>query len=216
MRFPLGLPALCAVALSLAPWSPCSAAATRAAGKGAPGVYATLDTSAGKIVMRLYEKEAPHTVANFVGLASGTKTWTDPRNGQKSHRPLYNGTIFHRVIKGFMIQGGDPLGNGTGGPGYTFADEMPSGPQFDYTPGTVAMANSGPNTNGCQFFIMHGNASGKLPKNYNIFGKVVEGMDVVDKIASAPTAMGEDGAPSKPVKPVVIRKVTITRVGGKK
>src|SRR5207248_8249631 len=132
-------------------------------------------------------------LANFVGLATGKKNWTDPRTGKKTTRPLYNGTIFHRVIKGFMIQGGDPLGNGTGGPGYKFDDEMPAGPQFDYTPGTLAMANSGPNTNGSQFFIMHRDASGKLPKNYNIFGKVVEGMDVVNKIATAPTTMGEGG-----------------------
>jgi peptidyl-prolyl cis-trans isomerase A (cyclophilin A) len=186
--------------------------ALAAAVKRAPGVYATIDTTAGKITARLYEKEAPKTVANFVGLATGKKTWTDPHTGKKTNKPLYNGTIFHRVVKGFMIQGGDPLGNGTGGPGYQFADEMPAGPQYDYTPGTLAMANSGPNTNGSQFFIMHGNYAGKLPKNYNIFGKVVEGMNVVDKIASAPTVPGGEG--SKPEKPVVIRKITVTRVGG--
>ena len=95
-----------------------------------------------------------------------------------------------------------------------FADEMPAGAQYDYTPGTLAMANSGPNTNGSQFFIMHGDYSGRLPKNYNIFGKVVDGMAVVDKIASAPTTMGSGGEPSSPVKPVTIRKITITRVGG--
>ncbi len=187
------------------------------AGKRAPGVYATLDTTAGKITARLYEKEAPKTVANFIGLASGTKAWTDPKTSKQIHRPLYNGTIFHRVIKGFMIQGGDPLGNGTGGPGYQFADEMPAGPQYDYTPGTLAMANSGSNTNGSQFFIMHGDFSGKtdpnkhLPKSYNIFGKVVDGMSVVDKIATAPLMSG-DRSGSKPEKPVSIRKITITRV----
>jgi peptidyl-prolyl cis-trans isomerase A (cyclophilin A) len=194
--------------------SPCSAAPAQTGAKRAPGVYALLDTSAGPITVRLYEKEAPRTVANFIGLATGKKTWTDPRTGKKSNKPLYNGTLFHRVVKGFMIQGGDPLGTGTGGPGYEFADEMPRGAQFDYTPGTLAMANSGPNTNGSQFFIMHGDGSGgRLPKNYNIFGKVVDGMKVVDKIASAPTTMSPDGEPSKPVKPVVLRKVTITRVG---
>jgi peptidyl-prolyl cis-trans isomerase A (cyclophilin A) len=213
MRLFRGPAAACAsVALPLALLAPAGAAPAKKTAKRPPGVYATLDTSAGKITARLYEKEAPHTVANFIGLATGEKTWTDPRTGKKTKKPLYNGTIFHRVVKGFMIQGGDPLGNGRGGPGYQFADEMPQGPQFDYTPGTLAMANSGPNTNGSQFFIMHGDASGRLPKNYNIFGKVVEGMNVVDKIASAPVEMNEGGEPSKPVTPVVLRKVTITRV----
>src|SRR5438094_462741 len=194
MRLSRGLAAACAaVALPLALLAPAGAAPAKKTAKRSPGVYATLDTSAGKITARLYEKEAPHTVANFIGLATGTKSWTDPRTGKKSNKPLYNGKIFHRVVKGFMIQGGDPLGNGRGGPGYQFADEMPQGPQFDYTPGTLAMANSGPNTNGSQFFIMHADASGRLPKNYNIFGKVVEGMDVVDKIASAPVTMSEGG-----------------------
>jgi peptidyl-prolyl cis-trans isomerase A (cyclophilin A) len=211
---------LCAAALFPVLLVPGSVAMAKVAPKMAksakrpPGVYATIDTTAGTIVARLYEKEAPHTVANFIGLANGTKAWTDPKTGKPTHRPLYNGTIFHRVVKGFMIQGGDPLGNGTGGPGYQFADEMPKGPQFDYTPGTLAMANSGPNTNGSQFFIMHGDLSGRLPKNYNIFGKVVEGMDVVNEIASAPTEMGNSGEQSKPAKPVMIRKVTITRVKG--
>jgi peptidyl-prolyl cis-trans isomerase A (cyclophilin A) len=211
---------LCAAALFPVLLVPGSVAMAKVAPKMAksakrpPGVYATIDTTAGTIVARLYEKEAPHTVANFIGLANGTKAWTDPQTGKPTHRPLYNGTIFHRVVKGFMIQGGDPLGNGTGGPGYQFADEMPKGPQFDYTPGTLAMANSGPNTNGSQFFIMHGDLSGRLPKNYNIFGKVVEGMDVVNEIASAPTEMGNSGEQSKPAKPVMIRKVTITRVKG--
>ncbi len=204
-----------AVLLLLAILAPCTAVRAKSAAKRAPGLYATIDTSAGKMVARLYQKEAPHTVANFVGLATGTKTWTDPRTGKKTNKPLYNGTIFHRVMKGFMIQGGDPLGNGTGGPGYNFADEMPEGPQFDYTPGTLAMANSGPNTNGSQFFVMDGDSSGgRLPKNYNIFGKVVDGMNVVHKIASAPVTMGANGEPSKPVHPVVIRKITIAHVGG--
>jgi peptidyl-prolyl cis-trans isomerase A (cyclophilin A) len=177
----------------------------------APGLYATLQTSAGPIVIRFYEKEAPKTVQNFVGLASGTKEWTDPKTGEKVKKPFYNGVIFHRVIKGFMIQGGDPLGTGVGGPGYQFEDELPS--TLDYTPGTVAMANAGANTNGSQFFIMHGDWSNRLPKNYSIFGKVVSGMDVVTKIASAETTMGQDGAMSKPVTPVKILSVKVERVG---
>jgi peptidyl-prolyl cis-trans isomerase A (cyclophilin A) len=211
MRLSLWLRTLCVLTPVLALASGWGIAPAAAA-KRSPGVYATLDTSMGKIVARLYEKEAPRTVANFIGLATGKKTWTDPRTGKKTNRPLYNGTVFHRTIKDFMIQGGDPLGNGTGGPGYQFADEMPAGPQYDYTPGTLAMANSGPDTNGSQFFIMHGDASGRLPKNYNIFGKVIEGMNVVNKIASAPTTLRPGQEPSRPVKPVVLRKVTITRV----
>src|SRR3954468_18537685 len=115
-------------------------------------VYATLKTSMGDIVVQLFEDKAPKTVANFIGLASGTKEWTDPKTGEKVKRPLYNGTIFHRVIPGFMIQGGDPLGNGTGGPGYKFDDETNNGMKLDDR-GILAMANSGPNTNGSQFFI---------------------------------------------------------------
>src|SRR5438876_9259068 len=157
---------------------------------------ASLETNKGTIEVELLASEAPKTVNNFVFLAG---------------EGFYDGVPFHRVIKGFMVQTGDPTGTGTGGPGYRFADEPVSS---DYTPGTLAMANSGPNTNGSQFFIMHGNHTGRLPKNYNIFGKVVEGMNVVDKIASAPTTMGNGGEPSQPVHPVVIRKITITRIGG--
>ena len=115
-------------------------------------LYATLKTSMGDIVVQLFEDKAPKTVANFVGLASGTKEWSDPKTGEKVKRPLYNGTIFHRVIPGFMIQGGDPLGNGTGGPGYRFEDEFH--PDLRHTKGGIlSMANAGPNTNGSQFFI---------------------------------------------------------------
>lgn len=189
---------------------PAGAAAEKPA-KRPPGLYAIMKTTEGTIVIKFYEKEAPKTVANFVGLASGTKEWTDPKTGQKVKRPYYDGLIFHRVVKGFMIQGGDPLGTGTGGPGYQFEDELPT--TLDYTPGTVAMANAGPNTNGSQFFIMHGDFSNRLPKNYSIFGKVVQGMDVVEKIASAETTLGSDGARSRPVKPTRILSVTIERVG---
>jgi peptidyl-prolyl cis-trans isomerase A (cyclophilin A) len=195
------------VALGLAVALP----ATAAPAKRPAGLYANMQTTAGLIVIKFYEKEAPKTVQNFVGLASGTKEWTDPKTSQKVKKPYYNGIIFHRVIKDFMIQGGDPLGTGSGGPGYQFEDELPSA--LDYTPGTVAMANAGPNTNGSQFFIMHGDWSGRLPKNYSIFGKVVSGMDVVTKIASAETTMGQDGAMSKPVKPVKIVSIKIERVG---
>src|ERR1043166_2000116 len=123
----------------------------RAQEKKSP-VYATFTTSMGDIVIQLYEDKAPKTVANFIGLANGTKEWTDPKTGEKVKRPLYNGTIFHRVIPGFMIQGGDPLGNGTGGPGYRFEDEF--NPELRHPRGGIlSMANSGPNTNGSQFFI---------------------------------------------------------------
>ena len=151
---------------------------------------ATLDTTDGKIVIQLNADKTPVTVSNFVSLAK---------------KNFYNNTIFHRVIKGFMIQGGDPKGNGTGDPGYKFNDEPFTG---DYTRGTVAMANSGPNTNGSQFFIMQ--ADNQLPKNYVIFGKVVEGMDVVDKIADAQVKPNSQGENSSPVNPVVVKSVTIT------
>ncbi len=150
---------------------------------------AVLMTSAGTIAIELNAVQTPITVNNFVYLA---------RNN------YYNNTPFHRAIKGFMIQGGDPKGDGTGGPGYKFDDEPFSG---GYTRGTVAMANAGPNTNGSQFFIMH--ADYPLPPNYIIFGRVVSGLDVVDKIATAPVTMSDSGEPSKPLMPVVVQKVEI-------
>ncbi|HRH26670.1 MAG TPA: peptidylprolyl isomerase [Parcubacteria group bacterium] len=149
----------------------------------------TLETNYGKIVFETYNDDAPNTVNNFVTLAK---------------KGFYDGLTFHRVIKGFMIQGGDPNGNGTGGPGYKFADELnPATPSYKagYKRGVVAMANAGPNTNGSQFFIMH--ADYPLPNAYTIFGKVVEGLDVVDKIASV-----QVGANDKPVAPVTMTKVT--------
>src|SRR6267378_4159577 len=155
--------------------------------------YATLVTSMGDIKVKLLDDTAPKTVENFVGLATGTKEWST-RFGEKKNEPLYPGTVFHRVIPDFMIQGGDPLGNGTGGPGYKFNDEPFTG---EYTRGTLAMANSGPNTNGSQFFIMH--ADYPLPPSYVIFGKVTKGLDVVDKIATAPVTMSSSGENSKPV-----------------
>ncbi|NMB70259.1 peptidylprolyl isomerase [candidate division WWE3 bacterium] len=146
--------------------------------------YVTLDTTEGKIKIELAFNETPKTAGNFWDLAS---------------KGFYNNTIFHRAIDGFMIQGGDPNGDGTGGPGYKFDDEKFSG---EYTRGTVAMANSGPNTNGSQFFIMHKDYP--LPKNYVIFGHVVDGIEVVDKIATAPVTVNTFGEQSKPVAPIKV------------
>lgn len=148
-----------------------------------PGVYATFHTSMGDIVIELYEKQAPKTVANFVALARGEREWVDPTSGKRTSRPLYDGTIFHRVIPEFMIQGGDPLGNGTGGPGYRFTDEFVRELKFD-RPGLLAMANSGPNTNGSQFFITEV-PTPWLTGKHTIFGTVVSGQELVPQIARA-------------------------------
>ena len=147
--------------------------------------FATLKTSVGDIKVKLMPEHAPKTVANFVELAGGKRTWTDPKTGKERNDALYSGTIFHRVIKDFMIQGGDPLGTGTGGPGYKFEDEVKGGPSFD-KPGLLAMANSGPNTNGSQFFITEVPTTW-LTGKHTIFGEVVEGFDVVQKIAQSKT-----------------------------
>jgi peptidyl-prolyl cis-trans isomerase A (cyclophilin A) len=149
-------------------------------------LFATIHTNFGDITVRLYEKEAPKTVANFVGLATGEQEWVDPRSGKKSKARLYDGTGFHRVIPQFMIQGGDPLGTGTGGPGYKFEDEFQSNRKFD-RPGLLAMANSGPNTNGSQFFITEV-ATPHLNNRHTIFGEVVKGQDLVPQIARAGNA----------------------------
>ena len=148
-------------------------------GKG--DLYAIFQTSRGNIVVKLLEKEAPKTVANFVGLATGKQQWTDPRTRQKTTAKLYDGTVFHRVIPQFMIQGGDPLGTGTGDPGYRFEDEFQSGRKFD-RPGLLAMANAGPNTNGSQFFITEV-PTPHLNNKHTIFGEVVKGQDLVPQIA---------------------------------
>jgi peptidyl-prolyl cis-trans isomerase A (cyclophilin A) len=166
--------------LSLATPVLAQAPASPAAAASAPQ-YATFETSAGKIGVKLLTARAPKTVANFVGLATGTKEWTDPR-GQKTKVPLYDGTIFHRVIPNFMIQGGDPRGNGTGDPGYRFEDEVHADDVF--RPGILAMANSGPNTNGSQFFITEV-APTHLNGKHTIFGEVVCGFELVGKIARA-------------------------------
>jgi peptidyl-prolyl cis-trans isomerase A (cyclophilin A) len=171
----------------------------------APGTYAVFETSQGNIVVRLLEKEAPQTVANFIGLAEGTKEFADPRSGQKTKRPFYDGLIFHRVIPDFMIQGGCPLGTGTGGPGYQFADEFHASLRHS-TPGKLSMANSGPNTNGSQFFITVA-ATPWLDKRHSIFGEVVEGQDVADKISKLPRDSSD-----RPRTPVTLQHVRIERV----
>ena len=165
-------------------------------------LYATFDTTQGQIVVRLFAKDAPKTVANFVGLAAGEKEFTDPRDGKVGKKPFYDGLIFHRVIPNFMIQGGDPMGQGFGGPGYKFEDEFQSGRRFDKV-GLLAMANAGPNTNGSQFFITVSTPA-HLNNRHTIFGEVISGYDVVEKIVNTP-APG-----SRPTTPQVMKKVTIS------
>lgn len=160
------------------------------------------ETSLGNITCILYPKQAPITVKNFIGLAKGDIDWIDPRTNQKSNAPLYDGTIFHRVIPDFMIQGGDPLGQGIGGPGYKFEDEIDDKLNFD-KPGMLAMANSGPATNGSQFFITVAPAPW-LKGHHTIFGKVVKGQDIVDKIS-----LVQKGDNDKPITPVILIKLTI-------
>jgi peptidyl-prolyl cis-trans isomerase A (cyclophilin A) len=169
------------------------------------GTYAIFETSQGNIVIRLLEKEAPKTVANFVGLAEGTKEFTDEKTGQKAKRPFYDGLGFHRVIPQFMIQGGCPLGTGTGGPGYKFADEFH--PSLKHSKaGKLSMANAGPGTNGSQFFITVA-ATPWLDNRHTIFGEVIEGQDVANKISNLPRDSGD-----RPRTPVTIAKLTIERV----
>jgi len=168
-------------------------------------VLAHFTTTEGNFTARLFDTEVPNTVANFAGLAEGTKEWTDPRHGRKVKEPYYNGTVFHRVIADFMIQGGDPLGQGTGGPGYNFADE------FDRKlrhakPGILSMANRGPNTNGGQFFITLV-PTPWLDDKHSVFGEIVEGMDVVEKIGGIATSKPGD----RPLTPITITSVTIER-----
>ena len=165
---------------------------------------ATLQTSEGTIVVRLFPDHAPKTVSNFVELAEGTRQWTDPNTRQTSNGKLYGGTIFHRVIPDFMIQGGDPLGTGTGGPGYKFGDEFHPELSFD-RPYLLAMANAGPGTNGSQFFITTV-PTPWLNRKHTIFGEVIQGADVVDRISHVKTRTGD-----RPVTDVVLESVTITR-----
>ena len=174
-----------------------------------PGTYATLDTSLGKIVCRLFEKDAPITVKNFTDLAEGKRAWKDTVSGKGGNGPLYDGTIFHRVIPSFMIQGGDPSGTGMGGPGYKFQDETKGSPHKFDEPGKLAMANSGPGTNGSQFFITVAPTTW-LTGNHTIFGEVIEGQDVVDKITAAPR--NRQDRPDRPEKDIVLQSVAIERV----
>jgi peptidyl-prolyl cis-trans isomerase A (cyclophilin A) len=173
----------------------------------AEDLYATLSTTEGDIRVQLFPNHAPKTVSNFVELAEGTREWTDPRSGSRTSTPLYDGTVFHRVISGFMIQGGDPLGTGTGGPGYRFADEIH--PELAFTrPYLLAMANAGPGTNGSQFFITVAPTQW-LTGKHTIFGEVADadGRAVVDKIIAVPT-----GQMDRPATDVTVTKVTIERV----
>ena len=167
-------------------------------------VFADFETSQGTFTIRLFADEVPNTVANFTGLAEGTKTFTDPATGKPATRPYYDGQIFHRIIDGFMIQGGDPLGQGIGGPGYEFADEFHPRLRHDRA-GILSMANRGPNTNGSQFFITLA-PTPHLDNRHSVFGEVVEGLDVVKKIGRTPT-----GRQDRPVQDVVIASVKIRR-----
>ena len=171
-----------------------------------PGTYAIFDTSEGEIVCRLFEKDAPKTVQNFIDLAEGKREWTHPVTRKKSTDKLYNGTIFHRVIPDFMIQGGDPAGTGFGGPGYQFEDETKGSPHKFDKPGKLAMANAGPNTNGSQFFITVAPTQW-LTGKHTIFGEVIEGQDVVDKITSTPRNRQD-----KPMTDIQVKSLKIERV----
>ncbi|MBL9036983.1 MAG: peptidylprolyl isomerase [Archangium sp.] len=169
-------------------------------------LFAKFDTTEGTIVVRLFPKDAPKTVENFVGLATGEKPWTHPASGEAQKGvPLYDGTIFHRCISNFMVQGGDPLGRGTGGPGFKFEDEFQSGRKFDKT-GLLAMANAGPGTNGSQFFITAA-ATPWLNNRHTIFGEVTSGQDVVDRVAN----VIPKGAGDRPKTDVVVKKLTISK-----
>ena len=168
-------------------------------------LQAHFTTSDGTFTIRLFDTEVPKTVANFVGLAEGTKEFVDPKSSQTTSRPFFDGLIFHRVIENFMIQGGDPLGTGTGGPGYRFADEFH--PTLRHNkPGVLSMANSGPNSNGSQFFITLV-ATPWLDNKHSVFGEVVGGMDIIQKIGSTRTIKPND----RPVTPITIQSVTIER-----
>ena len=167
-------------------------------------LFATIKTNLGSITVKLFSKDAPRTVKNFVGLSTGEREWRSPATGeQKRGVPLYTGTIFHRVIEGFMIQGGDPLGNGTGNPGYQFEDEVASGRTFDRV-GLLAMANAGPGTNGSQFFITTSTPT-NLNGKHTIFGEVIRGFAVVEAISKVPKGQGD-----RPLEPVVIQGISIS------
>ncbi|MBZ5514537.1 MAG: peptidylprolyl isomerase [Acidobacteriia bacterium] len=170
-----------------------------------PGLYAVFETTLGEVACRLFPDKAPKTVENFVGLAQGIKEFVDPQTRARVKRPFYDGLIFHRVIPKFMIQGGCPLGSGTGGPGYKFADEFSKDLRFD-RPGKLAMANSGPDTNGSQFFITVA-ATDWLTNHHTIFGEVVRGYEVVEKIANASRDRSD-----RPTTAVVMHSLRIVEV----
>lgn len=172
--------------------------------KAGDKLYATFKTSMGDMKVELYWEDAPLTVANFVGLAKGSKAWLNPKTNKESHESLYKGSIFHRVIPGFMIQGGDPLGTGMGGPGYSFKDEF--SPKLRHNAaGILSMANSGPNSNGSQFFITEG-PTPHLDHRHSIFGKVIENVALIEKIAQV-----SRGVNDRPVKDVVINEIIIAK-----
>nr|WP_291515895.1 peptidylprolyl isomerase [Bdellovibrio sp. ArHS] len=173
--------------------------------KGNKEMFALFETTKGNFKVKLLSDKAPKTVENFVGLAEGTKEWTDPKTGSKVKKPFYDGLTFHRVIKDFMIQGGCPLGTGTGGPGYRFEDEFTPGQQKHDKPGILSMANAGPNTNGSQFFVTTV-PTPWLDGRHTVFGEVVEGMDVVHSIENSKT-----GPMDRPVEAVVIKHVKIVK-----
>jgi peptidyl-prolyl cis-trans isomerase A (cyclophilin A) len=211
----LGLAAGCQRGAEKSAPTPSQPAATATAPKEAPKAaeatpenvkeYAIIKTNMGTIKLELFRDKAPKTVANFVDLAEGKKMWTHPLTGRKQRTPFYDGLLFHRVMPHFMIQGGDPVGNGMGNPGYQFEDEI--APDLNFSkPGVLAMANAGPNTNGSQFFITVAPTS-HLNGKHTIFGRVVEGMDVANKIANVPR-----GPNDRPINPVIMEKVTIERV----
>jgi peptidyl-prolyl cis-trans isomerase A (cyclophilin A) len=174
-----------------------------------PGTYATFTTSTGNFTARLFVEDAPKTVENFVGLATGRKAWKDPRTNATVHRPYFNNVLFHRVIPGFMIQGGDPTGTGMGGPGYEFADEISPKHRHDKA-GILSMANHGPNTNGGQFFVTVAPYP-SLDGHYSIFGEIVDGLDNVVAISKVPRAMS-GASKDRPLTPVVIKTVKIQTV----
>jgi peptidyl-prolyl cis-trans isomerase A (cyclophilin A) len=185
------------------------AAPAMTAAKYGPGVYALFTTNQGNFIARLFDKDAPNTVQNFVGLAEGKKQWKDPKTGRLIRRPYYNNVLFHRVIPNFMIQGGDPEGTGMGGPGYTFPDEISPNHRHN-KPGILSMANRGPNTNGGQFFITVAPYP-SLDGHYSIFGEIVEGQEVVNAISKVPRKMADPGK-DRPLTPVIIKQVKIERI----
>jgi peptidyl-prolyl cis-trans isomerase A (cyclophilin A) len=212
MRKSSGLALVALVALAGCKKDPAGGGATAGAAEGpwtakvvaGQELYATITTTMGAFTVKLYSKDAPKTVRNFVGLATGEREWRHPATGEiKRGVPLYPGTIFHRVIEGFMIQGGDPLGTGVGDPGYRFEDEFQSGKTFDRV-GLVAMANSGPNTNGSQFFVTTSTPQW-LNGKHTIFGEVVKGYEVVEAISRVPR-----GPMDRPLQPVKIEKIELS------